>query len=245
MRESKSAIMGDVSDPASVIRSKVVGNNTVEYERADGTQAIRLHHTDVVTFEPNGDVVLNSGGWKTVTTKERINRYLRARLHQSLSVYSERGRWWILDERRDGDVRIPFVDGVVLPGGSLEIDKTVEAEYEQLSKQQQILGKDIERFVKLVDTTDPLPVKEAGDCWICLMFDGNLKPGGRVVTDVDHLVAHIEEAYLFGALIERAMVWAGYRYIYIAAEKGPEYMHDRDSIKRALRRYLKRQLGIG
>lgn len=41
---------------------------------------IRLHATVVVTFLPSGNVKLNSGGWTTVTTQDRINSFSPARV---------------------------------------------------------------------------------------------------------------------------------------------------------------------
>ncbi|KKL46278.1 hypothetical protein LCGC14_2347120, partial [marine sediment metagenome] len=51
--------------------------------------AIRLHNTDVLTFYADGRVRYDSGGWKTVTTKDRMNTY------GLWPVYPERGRWYI------------------------------------------------------------------------------------------------------------------------------------------------------
>lgn len=39
--------------------------------------AIRLHGTDVVTFMPDDSIRLDSGGWQTPTTRERIGSALR------------------------------------------------------------------------------------------------------------------------------------------------------------------------
>ena len=39
----------------------------------DGTTAVTFHSTDVVVFDAN-TITLNSGGWKTVTTKRRMNQ---------------------------------------------------------------------------------------------------------------------------------------------------------------------------
>lgn len=56
---------------------KVAGNTWLKRRagnEADGyAVALQYHDTDVVTFRPDGGMVLNSGGWHTVTTKERIN----------------------------------------------------------------------------------------------------------------------------------------------------------------------------
>ena len=52
---------------------------------------VRLHKTNVVTFHSDGSIVLDSGGWKTVTTKDRIN----CALPPGWSVYSTRGVWYL------------------------------------------------------------------------------------------------------------------------------------------------------
>jgi hypothetical protein len=52
-----------------------VGNTTDAEIEYDNSVSIRLHGTAVVRFYPNGLVKLNSGGWRTSTTKDRINKY--------------------------------------------------------------------------------------------------------------------------------------------------------------------------
>jgi len=61
-------------------------NNTYLERRSQNTVAVRLHSTDVVTLHRDGSFQLDSGGWNTITTRDRINRYL-PRYH----VSSERG----------------------------------------------------------------------------------------------------------------------------------------------------------
>lgn len=39
---------------------------------------VRLHQTDVVTYLPHGDIEVATGGWRTVTTKRRIEDYTPA-----------------------------------------------------------------------------------------------------------------------------------------------------------------------
>lgn len=58
-----------------------LANNTRLEPRHDGSIAVRLHRTDVVTFLADGRVVLNTGGWTTVTTQDRINRFSPARVY--------------------------------------------------------------------------------------------------------------------------------------------------------------------
>lgn len=56
-------------------QGKPVGNNTRLARNRDGGLCLILHQTAVVVYRPDGKIVLNSGGWKTVTTKERINNF--------------------------------------------------------------------------------------------------------------------------------------------------------------------------
>lgn len=47
------------------------------------TVAVRLHDTDIVTYHADGRIVLKTGGWKTATTKARMNEFSPARVHQA------------------------------------------------------------------------------------------------------------------------------------------------------------------
>lgn len=78
--------------------SKKVGNNTYMV-RGDGCIHVRLHQTNVVTYYPDGRIVLNSGGWRTPTTKDRINNWTSARIYQT------KYQWYLADGR-------PFYDGM-------------------------------------------------------------------------------------------------------------------------------------
>lgn len=114
-------------------RKKIAPN--MYLERLDGTFpglpdriGVRLHNTYVVTFHRSGAVSLDSGGWRTVTTKERINRYLAPRL----SLFQEKHVWYVQDRRPqflvrpipspqwDKRYRVEFQDGLlILPDASL------------------------------------------------------------------------------------------------------------------------------
>ena len=76
---------------------------------ADGTVAVRYHRTDVATLHPDGTVTLRTGGWRTVTTKRRINQALRY-FGVPTVVYQHRFNWY-LAPRDQGD-RIEFTDGM-------------------------------------------------------------------------------------------------------------------------------------
>lgn len=60
---------------------KLDGNTTLEdvflpgqHLGQDRAFAVRLHNTRVVTFYPDGRIMLDSGGWQTPTTRDRMNR---------------------------------------------------------------------------------------------------------------------------------------------------------------------------
>ena len=51
-----------------------LANNTrLRYDNGD--YVIRFHSTDIVTYCATGDVVILDGGWRTVTTRDRISEY--------------------------------------------------------------------------------------------------------------------------------------------------------------------------
>lgn len=49
---------------------------------------VQLHDTIIVKLFANGEVRLNSGGWQTVTTKQRINRFSPFRIKQVKGLWS-------------------------------------------------------------------------------------------------------------------------------------------------------------
>ncbi len=67
--------------------SRKLANNTYLKRRWHGTIAVLLHNTDVLTFHPNGKIEVNTGGYDTVTTRDRVNNYLP----KPWKVYGERG----------------------------------------------------------------------------------------------------------------------------------------------------------
>jgi len=109
--------------------SRKIGNNTYLKRRADTEIAIMLHATDVVTYKQSGEVVLNSGGWHTVTTKDRISEYIP----NSYQVGQEKGIWYVRkkcnfrkeycewsdseEPTYDWECLSEFYDGMILKGG--------------------------------------------------------------------------------------------------------------------------------
>jgi hypothetical protein len=90
-----------------------LGNNTylmnIDYARITPCIAVRLHSTDIVKFYPDGSVTLHTGGYHTVTTKERINHFITGR------VYSRNYQWFycpLVDGRKAGELAKAFEEGM-------------------------------------------------------------------------------------------------------------------------------------
>ncbi len=72
---------------------------------------VKLHRTIVVLYNKDTtEIVLNSGGWQTVTTKTCINQAL-IQLKNKARVYQEKGEWFLFTR----DEKIPFYDGMIIP----------------------------------------------------------------------------------------------------------------------------------
>lgn len=74
-----------------------IANNTY-LERIGEVFAIRLHNTDIIKIYPDETQVITSGGYRTATTKSRINEYSFALVNQV------KGSWYLRnkDEFFDG-----------------------------------------------------------------------------------------------------------------------------------------------
>jgi hypothetical protein len=68
--------------------------------------ALRYHGTSVVTWNRNGDVILRTNGWHSVTTKARINDAAPCR------VWQHKFKWFVGQSSRLPVV--PFEEGMVV-----------------------------------------------------------------------------------------------------------------------------------
>ncbi|MBE0573628.1 hypothetical protein IH575_01860 [Candidatus Dojkabacteria bacterium] len=79
------------------------------------TTRIRYHNTTVVTFS-GSQVMLNSGGWKTNTTKLRMNQASN-QFNLRFSVYQKDYQWYVV-VNYDWNNPIPFTDYMVIERGA-------------------------------------------------------------------------------------------------------------------------------
>ena len=98
------------SEAVAMVRGKTnrntrkVGNNTYAEILSDGSVGIMLHSTYVVKIHEDNTYTLNSGGWQTLTTKDRINQY------SPKYVYQKNFEWFV----KINDKSYPFIDGMVV-----------------------------------------------------------------------------------------------------------------------------------
>lgn len=220
MRQTKSEIMNGVTK--EVTSSKKVANNTYAIRYGDGTMAYRLHNTDVVTHGTDF-WELNSGGWRTNTTKDRINDW------NPFKITQKNGQWFV----QAGNKTYDFYDGIRFDIDGNLISKVKATNTAAIERKKKAINK----YVNLL-TEKNLPQPSNGDCWDCLWHTEDGKPMGDVMTS-NHLESHMKEGYIPGALLVNAMREKGWRDEQIGVHYGMKIV---DTFKRALRRYMQRHL---
>lgn len=219
-------------------RAKVANNTYLERRGADAI-AVKLHATDVVTATRDGNVILNSGGWHTLTTKDRINSFAPVRVCQA------KGKWTVYA----GQHSAAFADGMIFqPDGTFKgfaSDKALKTDAET--------DKKIKAYARLVSASLPLPVPSAGDCFLCQLREVETgKPLGECNHDTSHLLSHFEENYLVPSLVWRAIEAAGCNpkgggsfWFAAAFQKDlSANMRQPARIGRIVTKYLRRQFGL-
>lgn len=54
--------------------------------------AVKYHNTNILTIDSEDIVTINNGGWDTVTTKDRLNQFLRCK---GVHIYQQKYEWYI------------------------------------------------------------------------------------------------------------------------------------------------------
>ena len=230
------------------VRSRKVARNTVQYWLADGTECIKYHDTVVVSKAPNGVITLNSGGFRSVTTKARFWEYGKVPIDQ------KNGIWYMPDGSAYYD-GIQIVIDPAQPGREFCRDgryRIVSEVRQSDDKKVRDMKKRITAYTMLITKTN-LPKPEAGDCWFCSMKGHKSgapsttpdKPLVDLVRGKDHLLSHLEEGYVVGSLIVNAMIEGGWRndqigFYYHGAAMGRDF--ELKTIRKAVTKYLQRRL---
>lgn len=103
----------------STWRVSVCGNTCLVRECGEGNEttfALVFHSTKIIRYYRDGRISLNSGGYKTATTKHRMNQFSRVGVGQT------KGEWFVYlpmnyattGKMFDWDHPLPFVDNDIL-----------------------------------------------------------------------------------------------------------------------------------
>jgi hypothetical protein len=160
--------------------------------------AVRLHNTDVLTFKGNGDIVLDTDGWRTVTTKQRMNEFQNVAM-----VWSERGVWYVTLGHNgwNHENAIPYADGITLHSDGMVSGVGDEPD----NRVRKRISQYVAGYIAAMES-GKVPAPDNGDCFYCSMRDMSThRPLGEVTSNTDHLDSHIKEKYYVPSLLARAI----------------------------------------
>jgi hypothetical protein len=181
--------------------------------------------TVVVEIREDGTYRLDTGGWRTVTTKERINYYAPVRMYQ-------RNHVWYL---KDG---VPFSDGIIVDKRGRVKSAPNAKQVKQIARIHKQIAKYVDGYAKAIEAKT-LAEPSGGDCWFCVGLVTDARTGAKSA-DNGHLMNHVHENYYVPSLLVNALRAKGYRPEYVNPWNG--ITRDTKTFKRALRDYLKAAL---
>lgn len=212
---------------------KPIGRNTRLIWVDDHTIGLTLHDNIIVYYHDDMSITLDSCGWQTVTTKDRLNNFT------PFSIYQRSRQWYVQAD----DKEFLFKDGMKLyqtACGWATENAMTENEYNETKQ----LEKKIDKFADKFADTLPVNLPSGGDCWYCVMGNENGETMGDLSGDHDHLMSHIEEEYFVPALLMNAVREAGWTDFGIQMSGIFNYTNPdvnkwrRTQAKRALKNYM-------
>lgn len=221
---------------------KPLANNTRLFKRGNNF-AIQLHSTDVVTIRPDNSCVLDSGGWKTMTTKDRMQTYSPVG-----RIESKRGTWYV---HAGGDTKV-FKDGIKIKADGTIVGGAPVGE----PKKEQALRKRAKAYAKaFVDAlhAGDVGAPSLGDCFMCMAYD---RDGKHVMSGADHILNHFDESYFVPSLLVNALKERGASiaetqtaWAFMKNETQHAFSTDRKSfvftgMEKAIYKHCCRQLGL-
>ena len=201
---------------------------------------VTYHNNPVVTITPQ-ESIFSSCGWKTLTTKERINWFLP----EGFRLYQEKSVWYI----SNGRISFIFKDGITITNDGQVFNYGEEDTTKETIKQ---IKKYVQGYIKAL-LNGEVGKPSGGDCWYCLLKDESGKPMGGF-TNSDHITSHMEESYFVPSLLVNAFEWN--RRLSLLAQDGIARLTNGESVsewqaditardvKACLTAYLKHCLGI-
>jgi len=155
--------------------NRPIANNTRVIRRSPTSIAIKLHDTDVLTFFEDESIQLFTGGWKTVTTKDRINRFLPTGFGY---VHSERFVWYFrLGDWKTGknylyqELMTITHDKKIIDDDGKSIKEHSPAKEKKKRNQLKKVDNYIRKYMEALQA-GKIPAPSSSDCWICQAFNG-------------------------------------------------------------------------
>jgi hypothetical protein len=187
---------------------RFVENNTLERVLDDGTCIIRHFNTDIIIYKPDGTIVFNADGNRSMTTRKRMNEY-----QDKVELWQHQRVWYVraMKEVEYGDNKQSFMSH------DKEAEEFVYADGMTYHPKHGFKGvgkKPDKKMLKALrkyskDFADKLPVDMPGqgDCWYCGMKEkGTNIPIGDVHKDTSHLISHIfDDRYYVPSLLMNAL----------------------------------------
>ena len=226
-RKTKDQILGLAGRTAT--RSRFIARNTVEHWQPDGTRFIRYHSTDVLAFGTNPETItMDSGNWKTQTTRQRIND----NLPDGWRVETESGLWYV----RTPAGRFDFVDRAAFFAKSGKPCKP--SLHGKAGKSNAADKKLIADYLRALDAATADEISGRGDPWIPVDADTMRHPQAAVRE-------WLRERYVFAGIVRAAFAFAGdtgngWQYAI------SDYLHSgqwASHFRNRVRRYLRACLG--
>jgi hypothetical protein len=159
---------------------------------------VKYHDTVILTYYPNDAIQFNTDGWKTVTTKDRLNHF-----QNEITIWQDKSIWYFKFNHEDGDYL--FIDNMMIHNKTAYaswIDyadgKTMAplqlSEHKKRLKLKRDINKYCDEFIEKFFNRE-IPEPSFTDCFICGLEDDSS----------DHILSHIEEECHVPRLLYNAM----------------------------------------
>lgn len=182
-----------------------IENNTYVYINPDNTQALNndlilniLFYKSVIGKLSQGKIILNSDGYKTFTTKDRLNKILDDN-KTGYRIYQENYKWYIYNWNYQERIKYAYADNVtfsLLSNKSYAILNYGIDNVMQLNSLKHKISKYVNNYYKQF-TLGKINKPDNSDCIACLF---------QITDDNDHLLSHIDENYLVPSLLVNACI---------------------------------------
>ena len=185
---------------------KKLANNTY-LSKKDDAFVIRLHDTDIVKIKEESSqtfFTVNTDGWMTSTTKERINSFT------PLRIFQKRGVWYVYQQVDGREEVVQFFDGMTVDQSGRVVN-SAEASLDGIEKGRKLDQMITDYIKKFCDQSikEGLPLPDLGDCLDCRIYS-QAKSEQRDRDDMSHVYSHLEETYIHGSFLVYAATIAGY-----------------------------------